>query len=132
MTLRDRQIDENTFFATDVEPGEYVLVKSETFNVECGAYAIDLGEGWLNVHLDLPDDHPAIADALGDHPGMSREHLEFYDAIAPEHVERPDGRPAKFWTRSITPAERAERARRRGFQRLSLPDLDAHLAGRRG
>lgn len=54
-----------------------------------------------------------------------------FDVVAITDVYRGDGTPIQAGTRSVSPHERAERARSRGFSRgssrLSLPELDAGL-----
>lgn len=126
------QINADTWFCTDIELGEYLRCKSRMFDFEGGCYARALsGEGYMTVRLDLPEDHPVVLAASEDiGPGYA-EHMEIEDIVPILDLERTDGRPIQTWKRSITSSERAERARRNGFTRLALPDLDAGLGARR-
>lgn len=132
MTLKgmtsECRINDNEFFCTDVEQGEYMLCKSAMFDFEGGCYARSLSvPGFMSVRLDLPDDHPARIAATEDIGPKYAEYMEVEDIVPITDLERPDGRPIRTWTRPLTSSERAERARRNGFTRLSLPELDASL-----
>lgn len=117
---------------SDIRESEYLFVDSETFG-ECGGYPQDLtaygddGPILVRMHLHLEDDHPAVQDALADNPGRDADWCEFIDDVPPSALVRGDGSPVRVWTRPYTSAERAERARQRGFTRVALPELDAAL-----
>jgi hypothetical protein len=130
-------INENAYLVADLKEYEYVFVKpggssfGEVSGVVTRLYAPDLVE----IHLHLEDDHPAMQDFIADNEdedgnptsGVTRDQAEFYDIVAISSRERGDGTRIMVGIRRVTNAERAERARRRGFERLSLPELDAGL-----
>lgn len=134
----EKQISEDMFLYTnDLAPSDYVIINSETFG-EHGGYVQGIFGvrrmsgvvGYVplvTVSMELPDDHSSVKDASGDYPGMSTDQMEFIDIVPASCLERPDGRKIRFWTRPITDAERAARARRRGQERLALPELDEGL-----
>lgn len=124
----------NGVIVSDIRVMDYLFLDSETFG-ECGGYAVDLsayygddGPILVRMYLHLEDEHPAVQDALADNPGRDSDWLEFYDDVPPAALARGDGSPVRVYVRPYTSAERAERARERGFTRLALPELDAHLA----
>lgn len=123
----ETQIDESTLFVTDLQNYEYVVVRSDTFDCECGAYVVRLGPHYVEVRLELPDDHPSVQEALAENPHLGSDNIELYDIVAPEQLSRPDGRPIRFSTRPVSDRERAARAKARGFSRVPFPELDNGL-----
>lgn len=129
---RERQINENTWFCTDIEQGEYLLCKSRMFEFEGGCWAHSLAdEGYMSVRLDLPDDHPVVVDAREDIGPTYAEVMEIMDIVPMKDLQRPNGSPIETWTRSITSAERAERHRRNGGARIDFPELSSGLRSAR-
>lgn len=127
------QLDQNTFLCTNVQMGDMLMVHSDNFNVECWGYARSLHETGITCRLELEDSHSAIQDTVADGwDPADTDNIEIEDTIPFDRIEyvrylTRDDAKVRVWKRSITPAERAKRARTRGFERLSLPDLDAGL-----
>jgi hypothetical protein len=109
-----------------------VWVKSRTFETECWGYvqSILVEARGLMVRLELPEDHPSVQDAMNDGE-LDYDQVEIIDLVTEAEVEfvrkQFNDYDLRFWKRSITSAERAERARRRGFARLTMPELDHGL-----
>ncbi len=112
---------------SDVSQGEMLRVTSDNFRCECWGYAQQLGSYWMQVRLELPDGHPSLQDAMADQPGHSADYYEFMDTVPFASLEHSNGRKVRTWYRPLTSAEHAAIARRQGFERLRLPELDAGL-----
>jgi len=131
----ERYISENEILCSNVKRGDMVLVHSSTYNSECWAYVHELYEYGLAVQLELPEEHPSVQEAIAD-SGYDFESIELDDIIPFDKVEyirrlpSCEDIPLKVWKRPLTSSERAERAKRRGFTRLALPELDAHFDGK--
>ena len=113
---------------------DYVRVDSPIFGDDLGAYVQTHRGEFVTVRLDLPDDHPAMQDAIAD--GFSADQAEFIDLIHVSHVRTVDGlsyaRTRVYMTHLARTREedykrRLARARAR-LGRPSLPELDIHLA----
>lgn len=124
------QKNANAYLATDVQLGEYVFVRSDTYG-ECGAYARGLFEYGLCVRVEIDDDHPAMRDAMADYPDLDSDNIELETIVPFADVERRDGSRPRVWEERITERERAARHRRRGVPRPLLPELDHGLRYRR-
>lgn len=129
--MMECQLNENEFLVTNLSQGDLVLVNSETFNCECWGYVQRLTATGAEVRVELEDDHPSMQDAVAD-TGFDPDNIELYDLVQFKQLayirrlQGPDER-IRVWIRTVTDEERAARARRRGFTRLEIPELDHGL-----
>lgn len=118
---------------------DMIRCDSPTFGDDLLAYVQRQEKEMLIVRFDLPADHPAVKDAIAD--GHSYEQAEFIDYVPVSDCRTTDGVPyvhtreyldARFAEAERERTRRMDLARARVRQsRLSLPDLDLHLATKR-